>query len=685
SQPTTRRRCCGSIRCRGSASSARSSTRTAVPGATNDQGRDRGLLRPAVDARRAARHARLLRGGGADDVGARAEGRSVPPRPVARAVPRRGARSPSRARRDRARGGRRARIRDRAGPVDRLRQRRRLPAAAREVRAGARNRRRLDPTSLGRHREQGRRRPGCGVEQARARAAARGARHLPGRLRRHGGHAVPPLARRRPRPPDRRLLDRARGRVACDRARGARRRGRAVRRPRAVDLGQLPRQRLRVRAAVPRPASRSRPAPVRGSLRGLDRERDGAGGPVEARARHGCGLPARPCSLRAADVVRARARTLRRRGGRVARGRARRFGAAGRPRRRARARCRRRDRGGVAPVSDVCIFGATAAGVAAAAGAVEAGAGVTLVERGSHVGGMVSGGLSWTDVGDVRVLGGFARRFYAEVAAHYGVPLWSVRGPEPHVAEAILASQLAGVDVRLATDELPDAAVYVDASYEGDLLARFGVPYRVGREPRALYSESLAGRQPATRPGKHNFPVRVSPFRDDGTLLPHIRPPALDEYGWPVDAIGEGDGALQAYGFRVCLTTAGNRIPFVEPDGYDESEFELLDRLLAAAPYELPDLLGLVPDLLPNAKCDVNSIGPFSLNVLDGSNRDYPDGDDDARGRVRAHHLGYTQRFLWFLSTRFEAMRDWGLCPDEFADTGGWPHQLYIRDGRRMV
>ena len=336
-------------------------------------------------------------------------------------------------------------------------------------------------------------------------------------------------------------------------------------------------------------------------------------------------------------------------------------------------------------MSDVCIFGATAAGVAAAAGAVEAGAGVTLVERGSHVGGMVSGGLSWTDVGDVRVLGGFARRFYAEVAAHYGVPLWSVRGPEPHVAEAILASQLAGVDVRLATDELPDAAVYVDASYEGDLLARFGVPYRVGREPRALYSESLAGRQPATRPGKHNFPVRVSPFRDDGTLLPHIRPPALDEYGWPVDAIGEGDGALQAYGFRVCLTTAGNRIPFVEPDGYDESEFELLDRLLAAAPYELPDLLGLVPDLLPNAKCDVNSIGPFSLNVLDGSNRDYPDGDDDARVRVRAHHLGYTQRFLWFLSTRFEAMRDWGLCPDEFADTGGWPHQLYIRDGRRMV
>jgi hypothetical protein len=342
-------------------------------------------------------------------------------------------------------------------------------------------------------------------------------------------------------------------------------------------------------------------------------------------------------------------------------------------------------------MSDVCVYGATAAGVAAAVGAVAAGAKTALVDPGTHVGGMVSGGLSWT-AGDERVIGGFAHHFYAAVAEHYGVPLWGVKGPEPHVAEALLTHLLDGVDVRLGESELPDAAVYVDASYEGDLLPRFGVPYAVGREPRELYGEAWAGRQPATRPGKHNFSVLLSPFDDDGGLLPWIREPELNERGWPSDRLGEGDGGLQAYGFRVCLTDREDRVPFEQPDAYDPGSFELLRRYLAAAHVEARDLLGLNRDLLPNGKCDVNSIGPFSLNVLDGSNRDYPDGDADARARVRAHHLHYTQSFLWFLSNddgvpahiRAELQR-WGLCADEFQDTGGWPHQLYIRDGRRML
>jgi hypothetical protein len=305
-------------------------------------------------------------------------------------------------------------------------------------------------------------------------------------------------------------------------------------------------------------------------------------------------------------------------------------------------------------MTDVAVFRATGAGVAAAVAAREAGATVALVEPTDHIGGMVSGGLSWTDVGDERVLGGFARRFY-DAATYF---------PEPHAAEEILTAMLDGVDV---VRRLPQAAVYVDASYEGDLLAQRGVRFAVGREPRELYGERWAGTQPAYRPSKHNFDVVISPFADDGSLLPHVQEATGDE-------LGEGDGALMAYQFRVCLTHH-EPIPFDEPVGYDPAEFALLDRYREARP-DVP-LLGLVPDLLPNGKCDVNSIGPFSLNVLDGSNKDYLDGDREA---VRAHHLEYTKRFLFHL-----APEGWGLCADEFTDSDGWPHQLYVREGRRLV
>jgi hypothetical protein len=341
-------------------------------------------------------------------------------------------------------------------------------------------------------------------------------------------------------------------------------------------------------------------------------------------------------------------------------------------------------------VTDVLVHGATAAGVAAAVAAAGAGASVRLVAPETHVGGMVSGGLSWTDVGDARVLGGFARRFYGAVAEHYGAPLFGVKGPEPHVAEQILERFLeqASVEVELGTGTAGEAAVHVDASYEGDLLARSGARFAVGRESRDLYGERWAGRQPAYRPGRHNFPVRLSPFADDGSLLPFVRDAELDEDGWPAERLGEGDGGLQAYQFRLCLTDRpGNRLPLEAPPGYDPRAFELLRRHVCDARPDPHDLLGLVPDLLPNGKCDVNSVGPFSLNLLDGSNRDYLDGD---RAAVRERHLRYAQGLLYYLATEApeaicEEIRCWGPCADEFAESGGWPHQLYVRDARRLV
>lgn len=361
---------------------------------------------------------------------------------------------------------------------------------------------------------------------------------------------------------------------------------------------------------------------------------------------------------------------------------------------------------------EVVVVGGTAAGVCAAVAAARGGAQTLLLEAGRHLGGMVSGGLGYTDVGDVRVLGGLAAEFRREVAAHYGVAVGAYAGPEPHVAEGILRAWLerAGVAVTfdarvvavvdtgsgvagvvLADGTVVTAGAVVDATYEGDVLALAGATTRIGREDRALHGEEFAGRQ-EIKPGRHSMPWGVSPFAGDprglvaGELLGQVAPEPMVE-------VGRGDGHVMSYGYRLCLSSAADRIPFTEPPGYDPAYWELGRRYLAVGGAAEPAgrWLGLEPNL-PGGKCDANSLGPVSLSVLDGSARDWATSDADGRAAIASAHEAHARSFLWFISSDpavprgiRDELAGWGFAPDEFADTAHVPHQLYVREARRLV